>query len=181
MYNMCTCISIIHTHTQDTPYPTFLYQVLEECWQQEQFRRPPAELLHTALVRLTGLSVRGVRGQPIHTTHSLLLDSYLLYHSSRLSVIHSVVDGNGVDEGSRFVACAALSSLADNCTSIIALTLSHQQCIEDCRVSTKVYNVPVNNIYIMHMLCHVHSMLVGCKYNYICPLGTRQDYIADES
>ena len=79
------------------------------------------------------------------------------------------VDGNGVDEGSWFVACAALSSLADNCTSIIALTLSHQQCMEDCRVSTKVCSNNKLHIY-MYITCYniiimmYIRMLVGYKY-----------------
>lgn len=124
--------------TQDTAYPTFLYQVLEECWQQEQFRRPTSELLHTALVGLTGLSVRG-GGGPTQTTHGLLLDSYMLHCSSRVSAIHSVMGGDGGICGSQFLACAALSSLDDNnCASIVALQLSQQNRMVECSMETKV-------------------------------------------
>lgn len=123
---------------QDTAYPTFLYQVLEECWQQEQFQRPPSELLHTALTELTGLSVRG-GGSPTQNTQALLLDSYLLWNNRRLSTVHgTVMEGNSGDSVPRFVACASLSSLDNSCTSIVAMSLSQQEYMGECTMETKV-------------------------------------------
>jgi hypothetical protein len=95
--------------TKDTPYPSFLYQLLEESWQQEQFGRPSAELLHLALMELTGLSVRP-ESTPAQSPHILLLDSYVLYRRSRLSAIHCVVgsEGGGEEGGSaQVMVCAA--------------------------------------------------------------------------
>ena len=123
---------------QDTAYPTFLYQVLEECWQQEQFLRPPSQLLHMALTKLTGLSVRG-GGSPTQNTQALLLDSYVLWNNRRLSTVHStVVEGNSGDGGPRFVTCASLSSLDNKSTNIVALSLSQQEYMGECTMETKV-------------------------------------------
>ena len=142
---------------QDPAYPTFLYQVLEECWQQEQQCRPPAPLLHSALTRLTGLSVRG-GGAPSQTTQSLLLDSFLLHRNRRVSAVHSVVRGGGDSSSStgicngggggggrngdggrvRVEMCAALSSLDEDSTSIMTLSLTQHHEEEDCRLEAKV-------------------------------------------
>ena len=160
---------------QDPAYPTFLYQVLEECWQQEQQCRPPAPLLHSALTRLTGLSVRG-GGAPSQTTQCLLLDSFLLHRNRRVSAVHSVVrgggdsssgtgicndgggggggggggrDGGGGGGGGRdgggggggrvrVEMCAALSSLDEDSTSIMTLSLTQHHEEEDCRLEAKV-------------------------------------------
>ena len=130
---MCT-----HSFPQDTPYPSFLYQVLEECWQQEQYRRPSAELLHSALSELTGLAVRP-GSRPAQSSQSLLLDSYLLYRNSRLSAVDCLVGGGGEEGGQQqVVMCAALSSLADSSTSIVSLRLTSEQHTQDYTMETKV-------------------------------------------
>lgn len=71
-----------------------------------------------------------------------MLDSYILYRSSRLSVIHSiVVDDDEKGEGGkelRYVACAALSSINDTSTSIIALNLNQQDNVQQCIMKKKV-------------------------------------------
>lgn len=99
----------------DAIYPIFLYHLLEECWQQDHLCRPSAALLHTALVNLTGLSVKG--DTHLVMKESMLLDSFLLHQNSRVSAVHSVVVDSSV------LISAALSSLDENHTTIMSLSL----------------------------------------------------------
>ena len=78
-------------------------------------------------------------GSPTQNTQALLLDSYLLWNNRRLSAIHStVVEGSSGDGGPQIVACASLSSLDTNSTSIVALSLSQQEYMGECTMETKV-------------------------------------------
>ena len=115
---------------QDTIYPAFLYQLLEECWLQEHFRRPSASLLHTALAAFTGILVRD--GTPAHVSRCLLLDTFQLHKSSRMSAIHNLVT-----ESSLHVS-AALSSPDEDHTSIVKLSLHQSEGFSRMEVKVSV-------------------------------------------
>ena len=118
-------------------------------------------MLHTAMMNLTGLSVRP-DNNPAQSTQGLLLDSYVLYRSSRLSVIHSVVERDREGGGSRYVACAALSSLNDASTSIVALNLSHEDSDQQCTMRTKVQFFLCVYMYVPHIVCSIFSWVPYC-------------------
>lgn len=79
---------------------------------------------------LTGLSLKD--GAPVQTTQSLLLDTFQVHQSSRVSAIHSLV------VESSFHMLAALSSLDEDHTSIMRLSLYQNEGVS--RMEAKVSN-----------------------------------------
>ena len=99
--------------TQDAPYPLLLFQFLEECWQQEHFRRPSAKDLNKTLQVLTGLQVKEetVSG----SCKKLLMDTFVAHQSYRMSATHAVVSEDA------FMLCAAFQSPEESTTSIVVV------------------------------------------------------------
>ena len=99
-------------------------------------------------------------GSPTQNTQALLLDSYLLWNNRRLSAIHStVVEGSSGDGGPQIVACASLSSLDSNSTSIVALSLTQQEYMGEYTMETKVGVYIYIYIYIRGHI-YIYTMLL---------------------
>jgi hypothetical protein len=97
---------------QDPAYPPLLFEILEDCWQQEYYLRPSAEHLHSSIRELSELTI--IENQPpVTNRHSVLLDSFTLHQEHRASVSHCYdVEGVG------FGVCAAVGE-ENGTTSIL--------------------------------------------------------------
>ena len=69
---------------QDTAYPPLLFQILEDCWQQEYYLRPSAQHLYSAISELSQLTIAGDHA-PSTDRRSVLLDSFTLHQDQRVS------------------------------------------------------------------------------------------------
>ena len=99
---------------QDTLYPLFFFQFLEDCWHQEHFKRPSALSLYKAVVRLSGsFNAVSKKEEPMNQElQGVLLDSYTLHQGHRISACETVVCKDS------YTACVALSAPDDLCTTI---------------------------------------------------------------
>lgn len=99
---------------QDTLYPLFFFQFLEDCWHQEHFKRPSALSLYKAVVRLSGsFSTVSKKEEPTsQELQGILLDSYTLHQGHRISACETVVSQDS------YTACVALSAPDDFSTTI---------------------------------------------------------------
>ena len=99
---------------QDTLYPLFFFQFLEDCWHQEHFKRPSAVSLYKTVVRLSGsFSTASKKEEPINQElQGVLLDSYILHQSHRISACETVVSKDS------YTACLALCAPDDFSTTI---------------------------------------------------------------
>lgn len=99
---------------QDTAYPPLLFQILEDCWQQEHYLRPSAEQLCATIKQLTGLSME--ENQPATPAEggSILLDSFTLHQENRISAAHCRDSQAGVE------LCAAVGG-QDGLTDVVSV------------------------------------------------------------
>lgn len=99
---------------QDTLYPLFFFQFLEDCWHQEHFKRPSALSLYKAALRLSGSfsSPSNKEGLKDHDLQGVLLDSYTLHQGHRISVCETSANQDS------YTACVALSAPDDYSTTI---------------------------------------------------------------
>lgn len=122
---------------QDTAYPPLLFQILEDCWQQEHYLRPSAELLYTTIKELTGLSMEENRPS-LPENSSVLLDSFTLHQQNRVSAAHCHDSRGGVD------VCAAVSGQDGMTTDVVVM-----QYDAESDKSEMLFNVCVCLMYCM--------------------------------
>ena len=98
---------------QDPSYPLYLFQTLEDCWQQQHYDRPSAELLCGVLMQLTGLDFNTQhKGYQSRELGAVLLDSYTLHHDKRVARSEVICTEGKVD------LCVALATRDDMSTTI---------------------------------------------------------------
>ena len=103
---------------QDIGYPPLLFQILEDCWQQEHYLRPSAEHIHSTIRALTDLSI-AENQVATPAKQSILLDSFTLHQEHRISAVHCFERETGLE------ACAAISG-QDGSTAIVNVVYSEE-------------------------------------------------------
>ena len=113
------CYAVLLTQ-QDPLYPVFLFQFLEDCWHQEHFKRPSAQSLYKAVVRLSGSFTTLSNKECIcdHELQGVLLDSYTLHQGHRISACQILTTQHP------YTACVALSAPDDYSTTIALVKYS---------------------------------------------------------
>ena len=124
---------------QDSSYPLYLYQALEDCWKQEHYNRPPAEDLCRVLMKLTGLKFSENTCSCQEMT-AILLDSYTLHPDKRIARSEVTCTDGKVD------ICVAMATRDDTSTTIA--TIKYQ---DDIR-SELALEVRNNTLYTRYVI-----------------------------
>lgn len=117
---------------QDTTYSPLLFQILEDCWQQDHFLRPSAEQLHNTIKELTSLTLaENQLAPPGGERAGILLDSFTVHTSHRVTASHCSSSQFGFD------ICTALRG-TDETTAILHLQYNHRDDNSQLQINVRI-------------------------------------------